>query len=63
MAKSNLRERIMQMAAAEVANGTMSCKEAANHYYVDQAVLVHVAEAKVRAMCEGQRTGTYRQSK
>jgi len=55
-----LSERAMELAATEVANGKMTCREAAAHFYVDQAVLVHKAKAKQKAMFDGQRIGTYR---
>jgi hypothetical protein len=55
-----LFRKLMAMAASEVANGTMSCREAAEHYSVDPAVLVHVAEKKMKDMLEQQRTGTYK---
>ena len=44
-----LSNRMLDLAATEVAKGTMTCKEAAQHFCVDQAVLVHRADAKKKA--------------
>ena len=60
MSKVELMDRVMNLAATEVANGAMTCRQAAEHFCVDQAVLVHRAEKKRKHMFNGQRKGTYK---